>query len=451
MATISRTSAGLLAGLALVCVVAVVTWLTTRTDEAGAECPLVADRLEPTAQFVDREALLPEGTVGNERRDVVEGISGLGPLGEVVAGRFYEEQVEAPALVPYGDRVGMVAAPAEGPASLTVVDLATDGVPPTDWAVELSPEGDTSWTGFTGGAVGDDWVSVFSGGRPALLTLEPSGAVGTCLELPVDGGGADVVAVTDQAGADVVVLASAATAGWWLGVVDPVDGSVIAEGRDDGPDTWQEVKVAGDLVVGSRWSTSTIGTSGAPRGSDALRPWIAAWDLEGEPLWTYPAEADRAFPAVLLDQGDDGTSYVVSFDRDGRWLDAVDASGSRRWRAPLAPGEWSGSLWDDVVVVRGPDPDGGPMLRAYDVQDGRERWVVRARQAPRLGDDPRRDFGEPLTDDGAWWVPSPNGLLRIDQRSDQVRRVDSRVRVDELVQVGDRVLVRSGPAVLVTE
>jgi hypothetical protein len=450
VATISRTSAGLLAGLALVCVVAAVTWLTTRTDGASAECPLAAERLEPTAQFVDREALLPEGTVGDERRAVVDGLSGLGPLGDVVAGRFYEEQVEAPALVPYGDRLGMVAAPAEGPASLTVVDLATEGVPPTDWAVQLSPDGDDPWTGFTGGAVGDDWVSVFSGRRPALLTLEPSGAVGTCLELPLDGGGADVVAVTDQAGADVVVLASAATAGWWLGVVDPADGSVEAEQRDR-PGTWQEVKVADDLVVGSRWSTSTIGTSGAPRPDDAQSPWVTAWDLGGEPRWTYPASEARPFPAVLLDQGEDGTSYIVSFDRDGRWLDAVDASGSRRWRASLAPGEWSGSLWDDVVVVRGPDPDGGPMLRAYDVGEGRERWVVRARQAPRLGDDPRRDFGEPLTDDGAWWVPSPNGLLRIDQRTDEVRRVDSQVRVDELVQVGEQVLVRSGPAVLVTE
>ena len=450
MATVSRTSAGLLVGLALVCVAGVVTWLTTRTADPGTTCPVTVDRLDATAQFVDRESLLPQGTVGRERRDVVEGLSGLGPLGEVESGRFYEELTAVPALVPYGDRLGMVAAPEEGRASLTAVDVAADAVPVTDWAVQLSPDGEPPWTGFTGGAVGDDWVSVFSGGRPALLTLDPDGGVGTCRELPVDGNGVDVVAVTDQAEADVVVLASAATAGWWLGVLDPGDGSVAAERRDEGPDTWQEVAVAGDLVVGSRWRTSTIGTSGAPRSSDAQRPWIAAWDLDGKPLWTYPAEGERPFPAVLLDQGDDGTSYVVSFDGGGRWLDAVDASGRRRWRTPLRAGEWSGSLWDDVVVVRGPDPDGGPMLRAYDARDGSARWTVRARQAPRLGDDPRADFGEPLDDGGAWWVPARNGLLRIDRRSDEVRRVDSPVRVDELVRVGDRVLVRSGRAVLVT-
>lgn len=449
MAAVSRTSAGLLVGLALVCVVGVVTWLTTRTDGAGTECPVAAQQLDPTAEFVDPDQLLPQGTVGNARRELVDVLSGLGPLGEVVAGRFFEEQSGVPALVPFGDRLAMVAAPAEGPASITVVDVAGDAVPATDWAVQLASAGDQPWTRFTGGAVGDDWVSVFSGGRPSLLTLDPQGRVGTCLELPVDGGGADVVAVTDQAEEDVVVLASAATAGWWLGVVDPGDGSIEAEQRDS-PGTWQEVKVAGDVAVGSRWRTSTIGTSGAPRPGDAQSPWLAAWDLDGELRWTYPREGARPFPAVLLDQGDDGTSYVVSFDRDGRWLDAVDADGERRWRAPLRPGEWSGSLWDDVVVVRGPDPEGGPTLRAYDTQDGRERWVVRARQAPRLGDDPRRDFGEPLTDDRARWVPSPNGLLRIDRRDDTVRRVDSRVRVDEMVQVGERVLVRSGAAVLVT-
>jgi hypothetical protein len=90
------------------------------------------------------------------------------------------------------------------------------------------------------------------------------------------------------------------------------------------------------------------------------------------------------------------------------------------------------------------------MLRAFDVRDGSRRWTVRSRQAPPVGDDPRSGFGSPATDGEAHWVPSPNGLLRIDRRTDAVRRVDSRVPIDELVRIGDRVLVRSGPAVLVT-
>jgi hypothetical protein len=450
MATISRTSASLLVGLALVCVVAAGFWWTTRSDDSTSSCPLRVEALEPRAQLVDRDSLLPSGTVGEQRREAVEGVSGLGPLGEVVAGRFYERQVDAPALVPYGDRLALVAALEDEPASVTVVDPAADPADATRWSTRVSPGEGARWTSLTGGAVGDEWVSVFSGPDPVLLTLAPEGGRRTCLPLPLDGAGADVVAVTDQAAADVVVLASAVGSGWWLGTVDPVSGEVASSRRVEGPDSWQDVAVAGDLVVGSRWRPSTVGTSGAPRPGDAQAPWIAAWGLDGEDRWTYPAADVRPFPAVLLDQGDDGTSYVVSFDRGGPWLDAVGPDGERRWRSPLRGGEWSGSLWGDVVVVRGPAPAGGPMLRTFDVRDGSERWAVTGRQAPAVGDDPRSGFGSALTEPDAWWVPAPNGLLRIDRRTDAVRRVDSRARIDEMVRIGDHVVVRSGPGVLVT-
>jgi hypothetical protein len=450
MATISRTSASLLVGLALVCVVGVGLWWTSRGDETTESCPLRVTVGEPRAELVDSESLLPSGTVGDRRRAVVEGLSGLGPLGEVVAGRFYEQQAEVPALVPYGNRLALVAAPEAGPASVTVVDPTQDPAEATRWTTQVSADEGAAWATFTGGAVGDDWVAVFSGAQPTLLTLAPDGEQRACLPLPLDGGGADVTSVTDQAGEDVVVLASAVGSGWWLGAVDPTSGEAVAARRVEGADTWQEVAVAGDLVVGSRWSPSTVGTAGAPRPGDAQAPWIRAWGLDGEDRWTYPADGERTFPAVLLDQGGDGTSYVVSFDRGGPWLDAVGPSGERRWRSPLQSGEWSGSLWDDVVVVRGPAPQGGPMLRAFDVGDGGERWVVTGRDAPPDGESPRSGFGSALTEPDAWWVPAPNGLLRIDRRSDEVERVDSRVRVDELLRLGDRVVVRSGPAVLVT-
>lgn len=448
MATISRTSASLLVGLALVGVVAVAFPGAPWSDEKDGDCPVAVRELEATAQFVGRDELLPSGSVGARRREVVEGFSGLGPLGPVVAGRFFEQRIDVPALVPFGDRLALVAAPEGRPARVSAVDVALD-VPVTDWSSEIAARGE-AWTTFAAGPVGDDWVSVFSGTRPTLLTLDQDGASRVCLPVPLDAAGADVVAVTDQAAEDVVVLASAATAGAWLGVIDPADGQVGATRRTEGPQTWQDVEVAGGMVVGSRWAPSTIGTSGAPRPGDAQEPWVAAWDLEGEQRWTYPAEGERPFPAVLVELGDDGTSYVVSFDRGGPWLDAVDGDGQRVWRNRLRAGGWSGSLWDDVVVMRAPDPDGGPMLRAFDVRDGSARWTVRSRQAPAVGDDPRSGFGSPLTDREAHWVPSPNGLLRIDRRTDAVRRVDSRMPIDELVRIGDRVLVRSGPAVLVT-
>ncbi len=443
-------SAILLVGVALFCVLAAVgawAWLSG-TGSTETDCPVEVGAAESLAQFVDRSELLPQGSVGDERRGVVEGLAGLGPIGEVEAGRFFEREQDVPALVPYDDRLMLVTAVRGKPAELSAVDVADSGAP-TRWATLLRP-GRSGWTTFTGGAVGPDWVSVFSGPAPALVTLDGGGEKEACLSLPIDNSGVDVTAVTDQAGEEVVVLASTSTGGSWLARLDPVDGSELASRTMKGPETWQDVKVAGDLVVGSRWVPATIGTSGAPRPGDAQAAWVAAWDLDAEPLWTYPAQGETPVAAVVLDVGEDGTSYVVAFDRGGPWLDAVSAQGERVWRSKLADGEWSGELWGDVVVVRGPDPRGGARLRAFDVTDGSARWTVRARQAPPVGEDPRSGFGTPLTDAEAWWVPAPNGLLRIDRGDDRVERVDSEARIDQILRVGDRIVVRSGEAVLVT-
>ncbi len=436
-------------GLALVCVLGLLMWSTVAGDDADASCPVAVSERDPRQEFVDRSSLLPQGSVGEDRQSVVEALEGLGPLGEVTAGRFYDSRGEAPAVVPYGDRLSLVSALEGRPATVSAVDLSAEPVPATDWSTQVEPS-DQRWTTFTGGAVGEQWVAVFSGPAPALLTLGADGEEVVCRPLWPDGGGADVDVVTDQADEDVVVMASAVGAGWWFGRLDPGTGDQTAAVADQGQQTWEQLEIAGDLAVASRWRTSTIGTSGAPRPGDAEDPWVAAWDLEGKALWTYPAEGSRAFPAVLLGLGDDGTAYVVSFDRGGPWLDAVDADGARIWRQRLDRDEWSGSLWDDVVVTRSPDPAGGARLRAYGVDDGRLSWTVRARQAPGVGDDPRSGFGEPLTTSEAWWVPAPNGLLRIDRATGGVTREDSEARIDELVEVGDRLVVRSGPALLLT-
>jgi hypothetical protein len=454
MATLSRKSASLLVGLALFCVLGVVGVVLAVTREGGgeaADCLVEAQPREATAQFVSRESLLPIGSEGDRRRAVVTTLEGAGPIGDVSAGRFYENRAEVPSLVPYGDRLSLVTALQGRPATIATIDLGEE-VPSTDWSVGLVS--DEPWSGFTGGAVGADWVAVFSGTQAATVTLAPDGERVSCVALPVEGGGTDVVAVTDQAGGEVVVLASGGTGDSWLGRLDPRSGEVLSSRRDPGADAgqrqWEDVKVAADLVVGSRWRPGTLGSSGLPRPDDAQAPWIVAWDLDGSTRWQYPDASQRPFPAVLLDLAPDGTAYVVSFDRGGPWLDAVDDDGQRAWRRPLRAGEWSGSLWDDVVVLRSPDPAGGPMLRALDARDGRQRWVARARQAPAVGEAPRSGYGEPLTTDEVWWVPAPNGLLRIDRRSGDVERLDLEARVDEMVRVGDALVVRSGEAVLVT-
>ncbi len=452
--THQRTSASLIVGLALVCVVAggAAVWLWQQVGfelgEGQAECPVAVTEADSLPQFVPREELLPEGSVGQERADVVEGLAGLGPIGQVVAGRFYEQEREVPVLVPYGERLMLVDAVRGEPAELSAVTLDEE-TPATQWSTRLAPT-EQDWTTFTGGPVGPEWVSVFSGADPTLLSLDEAGEELACLRLPVAHGDVDVTAVTDQAGEEVVVLASVGTGGSWLARLDPTDGSQLAARDLTGPETWQGVEVVGDLVVGSRWLPATIGTSGAPRPGDAQSSWIAAWDTDGRPRWTYPAQGDPPVACVVLDVGDDATTYAVTFDRGGPYLDAVSAEGDRVWRADLEDGEWSGELWDDVLVVRGPDPRGGTRLRAFDAASGEPRWTVRARQAPPQGDDPRSDFGSAVSEESAWWVPAPNGLIRIDRESGEVTREDSEVRIDQLMQIGDSIIVRSGEAVLIT-
>ena len=101
-------------------------------------------------------------------------------------------------------------------------------------------------------------------------------------------------------------------------------------------------------------------------------------------------------------------------------------------------------------MLRGRDPAGGPMLRAYDTATGEPAWQVRARQAPPVGEGPRPGFATALVEDGTAWVPAPNGLLEVDVATGRATRHDSAAPVDQLLRVGRTVVVVSGEAVLVT-
>jgi outer membrane protein assembly factor BamB len=206
------------------------------------------------------------------------------------------------------------------------------------------------------------------------------------------------------------------------------------------------VAVTGDLVLLARADSPSVATGGIPEPGPG--PWLEALARDdGAPAW----QVDR--PSVLLTTGPDGSSYVLDVGGRPR-VTALDAEGHPRWSTPVPAGFRSAWLWADRLVLRGPDPAGGTVLRALDTSTGKPAWTVRGRQAPPVGDDPRPGLGTPLVEDGTAWVPAPDGLLEIDVATGRATRHDSTARVDELLRLGDpadgRVAVVSGTALLVT-
>jgi hypothetical protein len=435
-------------GLVLVVLlVGVGIWLLRR--DPAPDCAVRVESGDARPQLVPRATLLPSGSEGSARRGVVEAVEGLGgPVGSVVSGRFFERLTARPSVLAYGDRLALVSAPRSGGAALDVVDPADAG---TDWHTGLSS--DPAWTSFTGGPVGEDLVLAFSGADPTVLSLADDAQVAGCHALP-RAGTVPVQVRTDQAGADVVV-ATVGGAERVVRLLDPVSGKARWSATSSGP--LASVTVAGDLVLLARADSATVATNGLP--VPAPGPWLEALSLgEGEPLWSAPplggraasAASDQSGPLVLLTAGADGTSYALEVGDRGSLLVALDARGDRLWSRRAPEGFTSAWLWEDRLVLRGPDPAGGPMLRAFDTATGRPAWQVRARQAPGVGDDPRPGFASPLVEEGTAWVAAPNGLLEVDVATGRTTRHDSTAPVDQLFRVGDSTVVVSGTAVLLT-
>ncbi len=167
---------------------------------------------------------------------------------------------------------------------------------------------------------------------------------------------------------------------------------------------------------------------------------------DGSTAWS----SDGA-PRVLLTAGPDGSAYLLRVGRGRARLVALRPDGTTRWSRPAPRGATSAWLWDDRLVLRGPDPAGGAALHAVDTATGEHAWTVRSRQAaPPVGDARRSGFGAPLVEDGTAWVPAPDGLLEIDVVGGRATRHDSTAPVDRLLRVGDDVVVVSGTALLVT-
>lgn len=413
------------------------------------ELALDAGELVPVAELV------PEGSVGEERRPVVEAVAGLGgPLGEVVAGRFYPEGTAPPVLVPYGD--GVVLAEA-GPE---VGDFR---------AVDL-PEGSVRWgRGYDGGVargglVGDAFVVLVGGVDPVVVALDAGdGDARSCVRVPVAGESGQVATLlTDQAVTDVVVVAGPPAAAVTLSRIAPRDGRVVWDRELTGLAEAGSLTVVGATAVVSRLGVDPVRLADMAAAGGIGSAMVRAYSLDdGTDAWSYPAEQEASSTAASVVGSEPGSETVVVLTaREGRSgsskatvarLAALDAGGAEEWSTRIGTGYWSASLWGDLVVAQGAGREGGAQLRAYSVADGELRWVLDSASLPSLGEQPRTNFGSGTAVGDRYLVPAPNGLLLVDPSTGETVRLDSEVAIDQVFAAGDHLLVRTGQALLVLE
>src|SRR5689334_15828240 len=77
----------------------------------GRDCPVWTPEGDALPQLVAAADLAPPGSVGEQRRPVLEAVGALGaPFGELLAGRFYDSAARMPTLKPSGGGVVLMAA-----------------------------------------------------------------------------------------------------------------------------------------------------------------------------------------------------------------------------------------------------------------------------------------------------------------------------------------------------
>jgi outer membrane protein assembly factor BamB len=386
--------------------------------------------------------------VGEERRPVLDAVGGLGqPFGAVLSGRFYGDGSSLPALVPFGDRV-LLATGDAGAGSFRAVTL---------------PDGEVRWGreyaggAARGGLVADRLVVLLGGTRPSLVSFdsEDGDRVG-CLAVPVAARGQGGTLLTDQAGRDVVVAAGPPGSPVTLSRVAPVPGSTAWDVRLAGVvEAGSLTATAGSVVVGRLPADPVRRTETAVAGG-IERPTLAAYSLDdGSPVWRYPGPGAAADHAATVVGHDPSSGLLLVLSTAGPTQDAartslvaLDDAGREVWQRPLGTGFWDASLWGDRVVAQGPDPRGGPRLRAFAVADGHPVWDVPSRAMPPQGKDPRQNVGAAVEVGDVFVAPAPNGLISVD-RDGRVRRLDSEVAIDEVLPAGDVAVVRAGGALLV--
>ena len=422
----------------------------------GPECPVELTELErDLGELVGVEELAPEGSVGEERQPVIDAVDGLGgPFGDVVAGRFYPEGTAPPVLVPFGDDVVLASVvPEEG-----------------DFLSVEVPEGSVRWgRGYDGGAargglVGDAFVTLVGGPRPAVVALDSDdGDEQACAAVPVAGESGDVATLlTDQAATDVVVVAGPPAAPVTLSRISPLDGEVTWDRELTGLAEAGSLTVVDETVVVGRIEADPVRLADMAAAGGIGTPMIRAYSLEdGAESWSYPAPADFGSTAALVVGNEPGTDRLVVLTADQSRsgssmatvarLVALDAEGSESWRTRLGAGYWSASLAGDLVIVQGAARDGGAQLLAYSLADGSLQWSVKSAELPSLGEQPRTNFGTGTTVGEDYVVPAPNGLLLVDPATGDAEQLDTTVPVEQVFVAGDHLLLRTRDALLVLE
>ena len=441
---------------AVLLVAGLVWWQSAADDPAARSCPVESALLEdPEVGLLPVAELLPEGTVGDERRPVVQAadeVAGVLDLGEVVSGRFHGSPLDVPALVPLDAAVPghvLLAAPdAGGGQVLTAVGV---------------PGGEPSWSrSFAapmrgGGLVGEHLVVLSGGARPGVLTLDPAeGEVRSCLTLPVDAGeGTRLLA--DQAGAEIV-LATATEPGVRVLKVDPGSAEVPWTHDSDALTEAGSVTVVPDeegaMVVVGRTVADPVRMAELATAGDPA-PSVEALALsDGRSLWT---SGDGA--VAVVGAGEGGTLVLLTAsvapdapgDEPVFSLAALDTDGTELWRTELGREPVGAELWGDTVVVRGVTPAGRLELRAFPLTTGRQTWRLTT-STDEDGDGPDGGLGAGTSLGGRYVVPAPAGLLEVDPATGEhrlVRAGGQRLAVDQVLPVGDLVLIRSGAALLV--
>ena len=442
-----RRPAVLVAALTLLVLAGGAGWFVLRGGEP--DCAIRTDAVDSTqAVFVGRAALVPAGSVGAERQPVVRAADALpAPFGQVVSGRFYGHQDRVPQLVADGDAVVLAEPP------------ATPGGPTTLREAE-PPEGEVRWArtlgggAASGGPVGDRFVTAVGGADPTLLTVDASsGDLLGCHDVPVAGGSGAAIVRTDQAGSDVVLLASRPGGAPTLSVVDPENGTVRLRATLPPPDEVGSVAAVGGHAVVSRVGHDPVRLAELARRGGIPRPMVTAYSLEdGTKTWTYPRDpAPRTATAVMDSDPRTGETYVLAVTGRGgpsSTLVALDADGRATWTKPLGRGFWDATTSGDLLLVQGPDPAGGAVLRALRRDDGSPAWTLHTSDFPGPRQALQR-FGPAAEVGGRLVMTTPGGLVLVDPATGRVAAVRTSLRVDQVLPVGDHVLLRSGEALLV--
>lgn len=425
----------------------------------GPECPVELVELDKGAgELVAVDELAPEGSVGEERQPVIDAVDDLdGPIGDVVAGRFYADGTAPPVLVPFGEDV-VLASAADDDGDFLAVEV---------------PDGSVRWArGYDGGAargglVGETFVVLVGGADPAVLALDSGdGDERGCTPVPLAGGSGEIgtegTLLTDQAGTDVVVAAAPAAAPLTLSKVDPLDAEVAWQQELSGVAEAGSLTVVGDTAVVGRIELDPVRLADMAVAGGISTPMVRAYSLDdGTESWSYPGPEESRSTSAMVVGSEAGTDRVVVITAEAgssrsskasvARLVALEPDGTESWSTRLGSGYWSASLWGDLVVAQGAGKTRGAQLRAYSLTDGDLRWTLASADLPSVGDQPRTNFGSGTAVDGGYLVPSPNGLLLVDPATGESERLDSTVAVEQLFAAGDHLLLRTRNALLVLD